>query len=281
MQSSKLFWIAQKFLGTVLGTYIILCIVLFFFQTRFIFFPNRNLYTVPISFKLPSQEVWIPVKTASGKIERVHGWWIQNPNPKAGTILHFHGNGGGMARVDQLYKLGFSILLVSYRGYAQSEGNFPSEAQIYEDAEAAWNYLTNDKRIPANQIVIYGLSLGGAVAIDLAVKHPEAKALIVQSTFTSMNEMGRRNSLFKFFPVDLILTQRFNSIEKIKKLKIPAFFIHGKMDSLVPFSMAQALYEATPTEKKIVFIPDGEHNDVNLSPDHLSAIAEFIKRIQN
>jgi uncharacterized protein len=273
---SKWLGVVWKFCGSIVCIYLGLCLLLFFFQKRLIFVPNRAAYNVPTSFNLPVQDVWVPVKTRSGTIERIHGWWIPNQNPTLGTILHFHGNAGGMARVDQLYQLGFSVLLVSYRGYARSEGGFPSETQIYEDAEAAWNYLIHDRQIPPNQIVIFGLSLGGAVAIDLATKHPEAKALIVQSTFTSMTEMGQKTSIFKFFPVPLILTQRFDSISKIKRLKIPVFIIHGDADTLVPVSMSKALYTAAPSQKKLVFIPGGDHRDVQLSPDHLKAIQRFV-----
>lgn len=276
---SKAFWMVWKFCGSLVWIYVVVCLLLFFFQERFIFLPNQSAYVVPSEFGLSSQAVWIPVKTRSGKVERLHAWWIQNPNPKLGTLLHFHGNAGGMARVDQLYKLGFSILLVSYRGYAQSEGGFPSEAQVYEDAQAAWNFLTVDRQIPANQIVIYGLSLGGAVAIDLAVKHPEAKALIVQSTFTSMTEMANRSSVFKFFPIQWILTQRFDSMNKMRHLKIPAILIHGDADTLVPLSMSEALYHTVPTKKQLIVIADGDHNDVKLSIDHLKTIEQFMNRI--
>jgi uncharacterized protein len=279
LAQSKRLKVVWKFFGSIIFIYVGLCSLLFFFQKRLIFVPNRVPYNVPTSFNLPAQDVWVPVKTRSGNIERLHAWWIPHRNPTLGTIVHFHGNAGGMARVDQLYKLGFSVLLVNYRGYARSEGGFPSEAQVYEDAEAAWNYLIHDRQIPAHQIVIYGLSLGGAVAIDLATKRPEAKALIVQSTFTSMTEMGQKTSIFKFFPVPLILTQRFDSINKIKQLKIPIFIIHGDADTLVPVSMSQALYNAAPTQRKLVLIPGGDHRDVELSKAHLTAIQLFMERI--
>jgi uncharacterized protein len=272
-----------KGLAIALRIYAIVCFILFLAQTRFIFFPSSTIYKTPVDVGLKAEEVWIPVKNWFGKSERIHAWWVQGRNPNLGTVLYFHGNGGtlgGIDQMDRIHELGFSVLVISYRGYAKSEGGFPSESQIYADAEAAWNYLTQTRKIPPKQITIYGYSIGGAVAIDLASKHPEARALITQSTFTSMKDMAGRNPYFRLFPLEIILTQRFNSIEKVRSLKMPAFFIHGSEDDLVPPAMSQALYDATPKTKQLLFIPGAKHNDAEFTIEHLEAIRKFVDAIR-
>jgi acetyl esterase/lipase len=170
--------------------YSIFCTLLFFQQQRLMFFPFRDYPHTPDLYKLNYQDVWLPIPTRSGKVDRLHGWWIPAEKSNAPIMLYFHHNavniGANVSQARQFHKLGYSILLMDYRGFGQSEGDFPTESQVYEDAQAAWNYLTQDRKISAKQIVIYGHSIGGAIAIDLASKHPEASALIVQSTFTSM-----------------------------------------------------------------------------------------------
>lgn len=276
----KLLW---KALMISLRIYAIVCFVLFLIQTRFIFFPTRTLYKTPADLGLRAEEVWIPIKNWLGKSERIHAWWVQGRNPNLGTVLYFHGNGGtlgGMDQMDRIHALGFSVLVISYRGYGKSEGGFPSESQVYADAEAAWNYLTQTRNIPPRQITIYGYSIGGAVAIDLAVKHPEARALITQSTFTSLRDVAGKNPYFRIFPLEIILTQRFNSIEKVRSLKMPAFFIHGDADDLVPPAMSQVLYDATPTPKQLLFIPGANHNDAEFTLEHLESIRKFVEGIR-
>ncbi|MBW4527206.1 MAG: lysophospholipase [Phormidium tanganyikae FI6-MK23] len=267
----------------VLRIYAIVCFVLFLIQSRFIFFPTHTIYKTPADLGLSAQEVWLPVKTWLGKTERIHGWWLPGKDPNLGTVLYFHGNGGTLGGVDQMnriHQLGFSVLVISYRGYGKSEGGFPSESQVYEDAQTGWNYLINDRKISPNQITIYGYSIGGAVAIDLAAKHPDARALIVQSSFTSMKEMAVRQKYFRLFPLEIILTQRFNSIDKVKSLKMPVLYFHGDADTLIPPAMSQALYDATPTPKQLLFIRGANHNDAEFTIEHLEAIQKFVQTVR-
>jgi hypothetical protein len=272
-----------KPLFMVLRIYAIVCFVLFLIQSRFIFFPTHTIYKTPADLGLSAQEVWLPVKTWLGKTERIHGWWLPGKDPNLGTVLYFHGNGGTLGGVDQMnriHQLGFSVLVISYRGYGKSEGGFPSESQVYEDAQTGWNYLINDRKISPNQITIYGYSIGGAVAIDLAAKHPDARALIVQSSFTSMKEMAVRQKYFRLFPLEIILTQRFNSIDKVKSLKMPVLYFHGDADTLIPPAMSQALYDATPTPKQLLFIRGANHNDAEFTIEHLEAIQKFVQTVR-
>ncbi|MEC4818539.1 MAG: alpha/beta fold hydrolase [Scytonema sp. PMC 1069.18] len=246
--------------------YSAVCIFLFFQQSRFIFFPSPIIETTPEFFNLGYKEVRLPVQVSSDWVEHIHGWWIEaNPsNPK--VLLYLHGNGvnigANVAHANRLQKLGFSVLLIDYRGYGRSEGGFPNEQQVYQDAATAWDYLVYQRNISPNQIFIYGHSLGGAIAIDLAVKHPDAAGLIVESSFTSIQEVAACRNSFRLFPVNLILTQRFDSIGKIPHLKIPVLFIHGTADEVVPAFMSENLYAATSAPKELLLISEAMHNNV-------------------
>jgi Lysophospholipase len=153
-----------------------------------------------------------------------------------GTLLYLHGRGLNIgANITQSYRfrqLGFSVLLIDYRGYGRSQGSFPKESQVYEDAEVAYNYLVKQRQLLPSQILFYGHSMGGAVAIELAIRHPEAAGLIVHNSFTSMVDMVESNAYMRFFPVRLLLTQRFDSLAKVKSLRMPILFVHGIADLL-------------------------------------------------
>ncbi|MBW4564707.1 MAG: alpha/beta hydrolase [Mojavia pulchra JT2-VF2] len=264
--------------------YCALCLFLFVQQPRFIFFPTSVIETTPEFFNLPYEEVWLPVTVRSRKTERIHGWWIKAKQPNAKVLLYLHGNGlnigANIAHASRFYQLGFSVLLIDYRGYGRSEGTFPNEMKVYQDAATAWNYLVQQLKIPPNHIYIYGHSLGGAVAIDLAVKHSDAAGLIVENSFTSIQEVVAYRNLFWMFPVNLILTQRFESIKKISKLKMPVLLIHGTADLTVPFFMSQKLYAAAPEPKKLILVPEAGHNDVAdlTGEQYLQWINDFVQQ---
>ncbi len=247
------------------GVYSVACLSLWAGQNRFIFFPQREITTSPEQYKLSYQEVSLPVKTEGGKTENINGWWIPANKPNAKVVLYLHGNsqniGGNLKHANRFHELGFSVFLPDYRGYGKSEGGFPSEAQVYADAQTAWTYLTQQRGINPKEIFIYGHSLGGAIAIELASKHPEASALIVESSFTSIADMVHRDPKFAIFPIDLLVHQKFDSINKVRSLTMPVLYIHGTADTIIPFGMSQQLFDATFASKKIVFIPNGGHNN--------------------
>jgi uncharacterized protein len=263
--------------------YLTICLVLFFGQNRLIFFPPKTLDRTPAAFNLRYQDVWLPVSNQSGS-DRMHGWWIPNDRSRD-TLLYFHGNGGNVStEVGMAYRfhqLGLSVLLIDYRGYGQSEGGFPSESAVYQDAQTAWDYLIQEQKVSAKKIMIYGHSLGGAIAINLATQHPEAAGLIVQSSFTSLQAMAAGDWKFRLFPIELILTQKFDSIAKVPFLKTPVLFIHGMADLVVPESMSRSLYQAASQPKQLLLVPNGGHNDTDLifeTPQILAEVRKFIKR---
>jgi len=275
-------------IGVVVAiAYLAACLYLFLQQTRFIFFPSSAIEITPELFNLRYQEVWLPVQTDSGKVERMHGWWIPAAKANAKVLLYLHGNGvnvgANAAHAHRFYQMGFSVLLIDYRGYGLSEGNFPTEAAVYQDAVAAWDYLVKERKVNPSQIFIYGHSLGGAIAIDLAVQHPEAAGLIVESSFTSIRDIVDRQGLYRIFPVDLLLHQRFDSISKVRSLQMPVLFIHGTADWQVPAVMSQQLYEAAPEPKQLMLIPGAGHNNTaEMAGDkYFQVVQQFVQQIES
>ena len=276
--------------GGLTVAYICACYYLLLRQTRFIFFPSPVLEKTPAFLDLDYEEVWMPVSVSAGKVEDIHGWWVPAASPKpgsAGAVLHLHGNGVNMgANVNQAYRfhtLGWDVLMIDYRGYGRSQGGFPSEAQVYEDAETAWNYLVLKRGMNPGEIFIYGHSLGGAIGLELAVRHPEAAGLIVESSFTSMRDMVNwLHGYFRIFPVNLLLTQRFDSIRKVKSLQMPVLFIHGTADCTVPASMSKILFSAAPEPKQLFFVSGAGHNDVAkvAGGQYLQTVGRFLEQVR-
>ncbi len=271
--------------------YIVSCILLFSLQTRLIFSPTGAIAKTPDAFNIPYEEVWLPLNGRSpktAKTDKIHGWWLPAANPQPlGTLLYLHGKGFNIGtNINQSYRLrqlGFSVLLIDYRGYGRSQGHFPSEAQVYEDAETAYNYLVKQRQLSPSEIFLYGHSLGGAVAVELAVAHSEAAGLIVQSSFTSMLDMVERQSLMRLFPVRLLLTQKFDSLNKVKLLKIPVLFVHGTADTLIPAAMSNKLYAAADEPKQILLVPNAKHNNGDAffnSSKYRETIVDFAKKSQ-
>ena len=258
-----------------------ICLLLWFGQERLIFWPSSAIAKTPTAYGLEHKNLWLPVSTAKEKAERIHGWWIPAKTLEAPTILYLHHNainiGANIGQAEDFHKLGYSVLLVDYRGYGLSEGNFPNEGQVYEDAQAAWNYLVETKKITPKQIVIYGHSLGAAIAIDLAAKRPEAGGLIVQNAFTSLRDMTKRFGIFWLVPVDLLLRQRFDSLKKISSLQMPVLFIHGTRDPQIPARMSETLFATAPEPKQLLLIPDLGH-DNNMKKRDLEKIGTFIEK---
>ena len=267
--------------------YIASCILLFFLQTRLLFQPTPTIAKTPDAFNIPYQEVWLPVKGRSRKIEKIHGWWLPTANRKSlGTLLYLHGRGLNIgANITQSYRfrqLGFSVLLIDYRGYGRSQGSFPKESQVYEDAEVAYNYLVKQRELLPSKILFYGHSMGGAVAIELAIRHPEAAGLIVHNSFTSMLDMVENNTFMRFFPVRLLLTQRFDSLAKVKSLRMPILFVHGIADPFVPAPMSKKLYASSPKYKKILLVPNARHNNGDAffnNPEYRQTIVDFAEKV--
>jgi len=251
-------------------------------QAHFIFRPERIIFKTPAEYQLPFEDVYVKVNDGNGKNERIHAWWIPAENPSDRTLLYLHGSalniGANITHARRFHQMGFSVFLISYRGYGKSDGTFPTEAQVYADAQAAWTYLIEQKGIDPKAIFIYGHSLGGAVTIQLAIDNPAAGGLIVEAAFTSIADMARRIPKYRIFPLELIVHERFDSIEKVSRLQPPVLYIHGTDDKLVPSEMSSELYKRTASSKQLKFIPGGGHNNsASVGGDeYLQAVKNFI-----
>jgi uncharacterized protein len=266
----------------VLCGYALACAALCEYQSHLIFEPDRTLHSRPTDYAFPVMDVAIPLLHRGSASGMLHGWWIPASRPDAKVVLYLHGNDGNvstsMGEIAPLRELGYSVLLIDYRGYGASGAEFPSEAAVYEDAETAWNYLTRERRANPAELYIYGHSLGGAIAIELALRHPEAAGLIVESSFTSIYDMAALEEPYALLPVKLFLNQRFDSIQKVGQLRLPVLYIHGTADEIVPFSMGEQLFSATQCNKRFVPIPSGKHdnNAIAGGTAFLAAIRSFV-----
>jgi pimeloyl-ACP methyl ester carboxylesterase len=251
------------------------------------FRPKRIITSTPADYNLPFQDIYIHVDDGNDEIERIHAWWLPAESPGDRYLLYLHGSalniGANITHARRFHQMGFSVLLVSYRGYGKSDGTFPSEAQVYSDARAAWSFMAEQKGIDPETIFIYGHSLGGAVAIQLAVDHPDAGGLIVEAAFTSIADMALQIPKYRIFPIELIVNQRFDSIDKVGQLQVPVLYIHGTDDKLVPYDMSRDLYKRTASAKQLKFIPGGGHNNSAAvgGDEYLQAVENFVVFARN
>jgi len=209
--------------------------------------------------------VWIEHRSAeSGTAIRLRGLWLPHENPQAPVLLYLHGAGRSIDqnpyRAEHMRRLGFSVFAIDYRGFGRSTPELPSEAAVYEDARAAWSWLS--RQAPDKPRYLFGHSLGGAIAIQLATEVPDAKGLIVEGTFTSIPEVFQTMK-WGWLPVTAFITQRFDSIGKIDKVKVPLLVVHGSRDGLIRPHLARALYERARTPKKFVLVEGGTHYSTN------------------
>ena len=254
--------------------YFIIILFAFLLQEKMVFVPDRELYFTPQSIDLGYDE--IRLITADGV--NLSAWYIPASNPR-GAVLFCHGNAGNIShRLDSIrifHELELDVLIFDYRGYGQSEGK-PSEKGTYLDAQSAWNHLVEIKKIPDHKIILFGRSLGGAIAAEMAIRN-NAGALIVESGFISVPALGKR--YFPFFPVRLISRFKYASIDKVEKIGIPKLFIHSQDDDIIPYRHGLSLYEKAVHPKAFLEI-QGDHNEgFLLSGNHyIEGLDNFISQ---
>lgn len=227
------------------------------------------------------EDVWIDFRSStSGKAERLHGLWLPHGRADAPVLLYLHGArwnvAGSSGRIRRMQELGFSVLAIDYRGFGRSSAGLPSEAMAAEDARAAWDWLAAQQ--PHKPRFIFGHSLGGAIAIDLARQVHDEQGTIVEGTFTSIPEVV---STFKWgwLPVSGLITQRFESVRKVSEIGSPLLVVHCSEDRLIPPSLGRKLYEAAQEPKRFVLVEGGSHHSTNSVGHSLyrEAIASLFK----
>ena len=243
-------------------------------QDRLLFFPSRALSATPANVGLRFEAV--SFSTDDG--ETLHGWWIP-AEPERAVLLFCHGNAGNISHrlesVEIFHRMGLSVLLFDYRGYGKSTGQ-PSENGLYRDGEAAWRYLTQTRRVDSLDVVLYGRSLGAAVATYLAAQR-RSGALIVESAFTSVPDVAARH--YPFLPVRALARTRLDNLGAIATVETPLLVIHSRHDEIVPFTHGQQLFEAASSDKVFLEI-EGGHNDGFLvsGPRYREGIDAFLRQ---
>lgn len=256
--------------ATAILTYLVICIVIASLQARLIYFPSKDYWGTPTDLGLPFAD--LSLITDDGIT--IAAWHVPHPHD-SGTVLFCHANAGNMG--DRLYSvkafhdLGYSVLIFDYRGYGRSQGK-PTEEGTYRDAQAAWRYLVETRGTPPERIVLFGRSLGGAVAIDLAARRKPG-ALVVESSFTNLVDVGKRH--YPLLPVGLLCRYRYDSIKKVPNITCPKLFIHADDDELVPLANGRRLFDAAAQPKHFIQTPGG-HNDGGF--EHSQAYTDMLKR---
>ncbi|MGI9218540.1 MAG: alpha/beta hydrolase [Hydrogenophaga sp.] len=229
------------------------------------------------------QDVWIHFASReTGEPARLHGLWSPNErfekDPKAPVLLYLHGARfnvvGSAFRARRMQELGFSVLAVDYRGFGKSTNTLPSESMAYEDARAAWDWLA--RQYPDRPRYIFGHSLGGAIAIDLAAQVGDEAGTLVEGTFTSIPDVV---SSYKWgwLPLGPLITQRFEAIERVKNIGSPLLVVHGSEDNTIKPELGRKLFEAATGQKRFVLVEGGSHHNTNAvgQPQYRLALAEL------
>ena len=257
--------------------YLALLVVLWLAESRLVYFPGaeRRLTPAPPDLDLRVERLEFTAADGVGLV----GWVMPAPPFSPYWLLICHGNAGNLSQFDRpvhyagLLRLRLNLLAFDYRGYGESKGS-PSEAGLYRDADAAYRYLREELEIPSDRIILFGHSLGSAVAIDLASRLPAA-GLIVEGALSSAVHRGQE--LYPFIPVRWMARNRFSSIDKVSGITVPKLFLHASRDEVIPLAHGQRLFTAAAEPKTFVEL-EGGHGDAfdADSARYFGSIGEFL-----
>ena len=271
-----LFWT----IGIALAIYIAIIAYLLSSQNSMLFFPDyegRELVYSPADVGLAYSDVEFSTEDGT----RIHAWFVPHDNSRA-TLIYCHGNAGNIGRrlgaLQRWHDLGVSVLIFDYPGFGQSEGN-PTEQGTYASARAAWEYLTEDKQIPAHDIVLYGRSLGGGVVAQLA-SEVDAKGLIIESSFTSVPDVA--DDIYWWIPLQQLMTVRYETKDKIDSVDYPILIVHSPDDEVVPFSHGQELFEIANEPKQFLQTKGGHNGGPTLSePEYSLGLDRYLTALDS
>lgn len=245
-------------------------------EEKFIFYPHATIDETPRDIGLTFDDIFFTTRDGI----RLNGWFVPYPGAKT-TFLWSHGNAGNIShRLDNLKllheKLKINIFIFDYRGYGRSQGRV-SEEGTYMDGEAALKYLRTREDVDPKRVVFFGRSLGAAVAAELATRE-ECLALILETPFASIREMAR--AAFPFLPIGPFLRTRYDTVEKVTRVKAPLLVLHGDRDDVVPFAQGKKVFEAALEPKEFYTIRGAHHNDTYIVGGHayFTVLKDFIDR---
>jgi len=262
----------MKFFIILIVSIAIFILAVKYLEQTSIFYPEKEISQRPSDIGLEYEDIYF--KAEDGVL--INGWFIKNPRAKA-TLLFFHGNAGNIShrlhKINLFHKIGLNVFIVDYRGYGKSDGR-PSEEGLYKDARAAYDYLLTRNDVRAKNIIVYGTSLGGGVAIDLATRRDLA-ALIVDSSFSTAKDIAKE--VYPFIPPFLI-SIKMDSQEKVQTIKAPKLFLHSRDDEVVPFDLGKKLFDAAAEPKEFIEIKGGHNTGYEESEETLQeSISKFLK----
>ncbi len=252
--------------------YALLCLAVFVFQARLVYFPMKALVATPAAIGLAYEDVLL--ETGDGAA--LHGWYLPGRDD-ARTLLFLHGNAGNIShRLDSLrvfHELGLNVLIIDYSGFGQSGGT-PGERQTYEDARLAWQYLTDTRGVAPERIVIFGRSLGSGVATWLATQETPG-GLILESPFTSVPALARK--YYPIFPMRWLARIRYDNASRLPTVRCPVLIAHSRDDELVPIAHGRELFRLAREPKSFLEMR-GSHNDGFIVSGHnyRAGLAQFL-----
>ncbi len=246
------------FIAILAFAYVLILVTVYLFQSRMIYipeFPSRKLVATPETLGMSFENVSLRTEDNVA----LHGWFIPVSNARS-TLLFFHGNAGNIShRLESIrifHDLGLSVLIIDYRGYGKSDGR-TSEAGTYRDARAAWDYLVTTRGFNDRNIILFGRSLGGAIATQLATR-VKAGALIVESTFSSAEALAK--SVYWYLPVKLLARIHYPTAKYILNVSSPVLVIHSPQDEIVPYKQGRQIFDLAPEPKRFLELR-GSHNE--------------------
>ncbi len=259
-----------------------LFLALRWFERAVTFQPVR--YDAQQGWNQPTEATDVWLTTSDGL--KLHAWFFPTHNaPAIATIIFFHGNGGNISNVgwvgQRLSSRGFNVLLLDYRGYGRSEGDVAGEQGLYADAEAGYHYVTQTRGVSPESVVLYGQSLGTAVAADLASRRPCA-AIILESGFSSASDLAA--TVLPWLPrrLHFLSRNRFETARKLAAVKCPVLVTHGDPDDTIPREHGQSLFAAANEPKKLMMFPGAGHNVFgSQGTEYLDLIADFVLQAVN
>lgn len=265
----------------VFAAYLVVVTLLWWKQDALLYFPERDYVALPERSGLRHEDVRLV--TADGA--HIHGWFLpagdgrgkeERSRPARASVLYFHGNGGNVSNslffLGELHDAGFETLAVEYHGYADSEGR-PSEANLYRDADAAWEWMTKVHGVEGTRVVVWGHSLGTGVATYLAERQRPG-ALVLESPFTSVPDVGA--AAYRWLPVHVLASSVFPNRARVARIECPVLVAHSPTDEVIPYAMGKAVFAAAREPKRFLELRGGHNDGFDATPGVWDAVDEFL-----